>query len=218
MMVNGDWFENEMAGKGDKNYVLDIMSAPVLSDIADKTSFAGNAEKETILRNLISYIDGEATERPAGANDADEKTVRDARKVTYGLLNHNAYIPAYATAKETAKDFLKYLCTKEAFDVYLEKTGGAILPLAYEVNESGLSAMQQSKMKIYKKADYVPMYVSFPMAHTAGLSMYLGANPERKFTAKNQSDRMTPQQIFDYSKQKGTQAYFDQIAQKAGLI
>lgn len=218
MMVNGDWFENEMAGKGDKNYVLDIMSAPMLSDIADKTSFAGNAEKETILRNLISYIDGEATERPAEANDADEKTVRDARKVTYGLLNHNAYIPAYATAKETAKDFLKYLCTKEAFDVYLEKTGGAILPLAYEVNESGLSAMQQSKMKIYKKADYVPMYVSFPMAHTGGLSMHLGVNPERKFTAKDQSDRMTPQQIFDYCKQKGTQAYFDQIAQKAGLI
>ncbi|MGN1053208.1 MAG: hypothetical protein ACI4SH_07465, partial [Candidatus Scatosoma sp.] len=109
-------------------------------------------------------------------------------------------------------------CTKEAFDVYLEKTGGAILPLAYEMNESGLSTMQQSKMKIYKKADYVPMYVSFPMAHTGGLSMYLGANPERKFTAKNQSDRMTPQQIFDYSKQKGTQTYFDQIAQKAGLI
>lgn len=218
MMVNGDWFENEMSGVGKNNYVLDIMSAPVLSDIADKTSFAANANKETILRDLISYIDGDATDRPAEANDNDEAIVKAARKVTYGLLNHNAYVPAYATAKELAKDFLKYFCTQESFDLYLEKTGGAILPLNYTFDESKLSTMQKNKMKLYRKADYVPMYTSFPMAHTGGLSMTLGTNAERKFTAKNPDDRMTPQEIYDDVKSKGTQSYFDQIAKKAGLI
>lgn len=218
MMVNGDWVEKEMQGKSEEDYTLDIMSAPVLSDITNKTSFASNARKEAILRELISYIDGDSDTRPAEANASDEEIVRNARRATYGLLNHNMYIPSYATAKEEAKEFLKYLCTKEAFDVYYEKTDGGILPLAYEVEESTLSAMQKNKMKLYSSAEYLPMQVYYPMVHTGGLSMFGNVSPETKFTSKNADDRMTAREIVENIRRRATQATFDQIAEKAGLI
>lgn len=220
MMVNGDWVENEMKDKtGD--YTLDIMRAPVLSKIVEKTSFKNESNAEEILRQLISFIDGEeGAVKPEKANDTDVALIREARNVTYGLLNHNAYIPAYATAKEAAKDFLKYMCTQEAFDIYYEKTGGGILPLDYAVDEANVSVMQKSKLNMYEKASFVPMMTKYAMYHTGGLSYFLGStkSPEYAFTAKNPADRKTPQYIYEHTIELGTQSAFDRIAEKAGLI
>lgn len=220
MMVNGDWFENEMKDKAG-GYTLDIMQAPVLSKIVEKTSFKDESNSETILREVISYVDGvEGAIKPAKATDSDVEIIRAARSVTYGLLNHNAYIPAYSTAKEAAKDFLKYLCTQEAFNIYFEKTGGGILPLDYTVEQTSLSVMQKSKMHIYGQSSFVPMMTKYSMYHTGGLNYFLGStqSPEYAFTAKNPSDRKTAQYIYDHTIELGTQSEFDKIASKAGLI
>ncbi|MBR2329949.1 MAG: extracellular solute-binding protein [Clostridia bacterium] len=220
MMVNGDWFENEMKDKAG-DYTLDIMNAPVLSNIVEKTSFKDDANAETILRETISYIDGvEGATKPAQATDADVAIIREARRVTYGLLNHNAYIPAYSTAKQAAKDFLKYVCTQEAFDIYVDKTGGGILPLDYEVKQSSFSAMQKSKMEMYNKAVFVPMTAKYAMFHTGGLRYFLGVSSSvaSSFTAKNPADRKTAQYIYDHTIEMGTQSAFDKIAEKAGVI
>ena len=112
------------------------------------------------------------------------------------------------------------MCTQEAFDIYVEKTGGGILPLDYSVEESEFSAMQKSKLDIYSEAVFVPMQAKYPMNHTGGLSYFLGltSSPTSVFTAKNPADRKTPKEIYEKTISMGTQSAFDRIAEKAGLI
>ena len=59
-------------------------------------------------------------------------------------------IPKLAKNKEIAKDFLKFMCTKEMLQLYTEKTGGNPRPFTYEgVDLSNLDEWGESIMNIY---------------------------------------------------------------------
>ena len=123
MMPNGDWFENEMRANyaEDKNhYDIRFMRMPVISSIVetmdlythDKAYTELTADEKAAydakLAAIVAVVDkngslADAQAAVAGLTEKDFQKVDTARKIVYGVENHEAYIPSYATAKEVAE-------------------------------------------------------------------------------------------------------------------
>ncbi len=114
--MNGNYFQTEMAlyrdGYEQQGYVYDIqfMKTPVLSSIREvATSIADDNE----LAALIKAIDSGNTALTGTGyqvTQADYNKVKEARGIVQagGMV---AVIPEYASAKEAAVDFLRFLAT-----------------------------------------------------------------------------------------------------------
>lgn len=223
MMVNGDWYENEMklAGYTDTTYTLQFMKTPILSAIKNKTQ---TIPTDAVLREVVSYVDGETESAPQGVSNEDIELIRKARSVVYTIaLNHNAYIPSYATAKETAKEFLKFLATQEAWDIYYETTSGANLPFDYEISDSkkeAMTAFQQSKYQIYNTATMLPMQTKFPLCYNGGLLQWSGnrSNIEVPLASIDPSTKKTGREMFDDEISAHNNDSFRSMLVRAGLM
>lgn len=129
MMVDGTWMEYEMRSnyeEGTKNFRM--MKTPVISTIVEqcdsiKGENGGTADEE--LSALIAAIDAED---PAFVGDgynvsqADYDRVEKARNtITNNYAGHTACIPNYSTAKDAAKEFLKFFYSDAAMKIYMEE-------------------------------------------------------------------------------------------------
>lgn len=154
MMVNGDWLENELLktqsgieASYTKEELQDIrmMKTPIISAISDKLSYYTedaswdeiSADKQEAydakLREIVDYVDGVSSTMPAFATEADVKIVAEARQVIYSIGSyHGCAIPVYSTAKDIAKDFLKFMASDEGCAIYQQNTNGAMLPFDYD--------------------------------------------------------------------------------------
>ena len=129
MIPCGDWIENEMkAYSTEIKDELGLMRTPIISALSDKMSYwtlgqsyseasVNKANASTLalydekLRALVDYVDGVTTTLPAGTTEADAEIIREARKINYSIgTSHTAAIPAYASAKDAAKEFLQGRC------------------------------------------------------------------------------------------------------------
>ncbi len=151
---NGDWFAKEMEQitkdveeiDGIK-YDIRLMATPILSEIIEKTP---TIPDEQTLRAVIRAIDagytyatmlqatfeGYELVSQAEVSKEDYELIMEARGVVHTIgASHRAYIPAYAQGKEVACDFLRFMATDKAQEVYLETTGGASLPFEYNVKQ-----------------------------------------------------------------------------------
>ncbi len=143
MNCNGDWLENEMH----LNYPdaqIEMMKLPILSAVADKCSFAQNANKEQILRDLIDYVDGKTATLPAGANEDDAVIVREARSFERSGSANCAVIPSYSNKIEEAKDFLRFMASNQGLEIFRDKTNGCRAPFDY----SGVTARDESVFRL----------------------------------------------------------------------
>lgn len=189
--MNGDWFENEMrttseklASQGKLNDVH-MMRLPVVSALGEKL---GITDKQLSL--LIDYVDGVISEKPeftSSTGYSEEKViaaVTEARSITNGMGNqHNAAIPFYATAKDVAVDFLRFMATDIALESYIRTTGGASLPFDYSVKEKNpalyneLGPMQKDRFDYLENGRYevvmLPEENSFPLARYGGLTPFV---------------------------------------------
>ncbi|MBQ3492753.1 MAG: extracellular solute-binding protein [Clostridia bacterium] len=130
MNCNGDWLEKEMF----TNYPeveIEMMKTPVLSAVAEKCSFSGDADKETKLRTLIDYVDGVITEKPSFATDDDVAYIREARSFERAGSGNCAVIPCYANQKQSAKDFLLFMASNEGLKIFRDYTAGCRMPFDY---------------------------------------------------------------------------------------
>lgn len=157
MCANGDWLENEMK-LNYQNANIKYMKAPIISALADRLSFAEAADKDAKLRELIDYVDANATgyaNKPAWATEADIDKVRDARsvEVTAGA-GHDAFIPCYSNNIELAKKFLLYCATDEAMAIYRSATGGCDMPFYWtnEPSSEGYSTFRQSVNEVISRS------------------------------------------------------------------
>lgn len=129
--VNGDWLEREMITNYPKANIA-MIKTPVLSAVADKCSFKDSADRDAILRNIIDYVDGKATAKPAGCDDADIEIVREARGIEYVTgTSDTAYIPSYSNQISSAKDFLRFMASDEGMLIFRNGTNGCELPFTY---------------------------------------------------------------------------------------
>ena len=148
--ANGDWFAKEMETTkkeiveeyGDKyDYNIRMMRMPVVSEIIEKTPSIPNEET---LRAVIRAIDEgystvayalQATKNElVNVTEEDYAKIMEARGIVHAIGPlHQAGVPSYAKGKEIAFDFLRYMATDEAQEIYMKATGGASLPFNYDL-------------------------------------------------------------------------------------
>lgn len=195
MMPAADWIENEMKTmEGGGLEIGDIMPmrTPILSAISDKLSYwkedasyseaqlseQKRAEYDANLRALIDYADGVTAQLPAYGSEDDVKKdaaiVKEARELRYSIgMTHSCAIPVYATAKEGAKEFLKFIASDEGLKLYLENTNGANLPYDFDIEGwegyAGLSDFAKKKYDMYEGAQWLPVAAKYQSAYLGGL-------------------------------------------------
>lgn len=229
MMPNGDWLENEMKKLSniDTSNILP-MRTPVISAIADKLSFASENEtlRETNLRALVDYADGK--ELPTYADEAtvkaDAAIVAAARKVTYTIGNsHQVAIPVYATAKEGAKEFLKFMYSDKNLAKYMNLTSGSMLPFDIDYkNVDGyneFSEFAKTKLEIMNDSDWMLFAPGvYRTCYTGNLVPVNRSSPfEILLGSQDTSTRTTPADLI-----KNTKTYYstrlEKLLKDSGLL
>ena len=189
--VNGDWFDNEMSditaqikaeGGVVANYKFKIMRLPIISALGTKLGI-----DDATLSAVVDYVDGE-TETVPTINSTEGYTseevvnaVCEARSIVHSLgTKHAGIIPKYAAAKDEAIDFLRFMATDIAQDIYLKATGGSSLPFEYNVKEknpelyNSLTPFHQSRLDYFNEEKFeiytLPDDESFPLAQYGGLT------------------------------------------------
>lgn len=235
MMPNGDWLECEMKTAGttttDK---ISQMKTPVTLDIVKKLSIwtDGKAKvadlsadkKEaynTILSGAIEAIDGGATTY-TGLTDADMAKLIEARALVNRLGSHNAFIPSYATAKDAAKDFLRFLATDKAIKIMMDYTG-SISPFTYDAETkdpdfyNSLSYTQKTRIERMKNSKMMRPVTSYPLCYLGSLySLTVNKNVEASYMKQAEDQRETPQQIFNLNAQD-IEGKYESMLRNAGL-
>lgn len=207
-MACGDWFDMEMAqmkqeiiDNGGKVYDVQMMKTPVISAIINKL---GTVNDDATLAAVVRAIDNGETSY-AGVSEEDFKVVKAAREVLYSVGNyHTAVIPSYAKNMELAKDFLRYLATDKANNIYTSKTGGSGLFFKYDVKAknpdlyNSLSATAKMRIDCFNNADALVL----PIPNNYNLFIYGKvrnfksdiSSYEYLFTKTN----TTAQNVYDY--------------------
>ena len=247
MMPNGDWFENEMRAnyEEDKNhYDIRFMKMPVLSaivetmdlythDVAynelDATAKAAYDEK---LSAIVAVVDVNGTLANAQnavpeLTQADFDKVSVARKIVYGVENHEAYIPSYATAKEAAKDFLVFMASDAACNSFMKSTSGASTAFEYDVKTKdaslyqSFSTLQKERLNIAENGIAPFAATTSRLCYLGGLTYYSYTNGlESFFTAQNDKDRKSPEFIWNYDIEnysKNGGQYWNELLSRAGV-
>lgn len=183
-MFNGDWFAKENEALLEKSqYTFKMMKTPIISSIIDKTP---TINSEEALREVVSKIDaGYATAAEAGlsgVSETDYAKIIEARSITYSLgPGCKTCIPNYAKGKEIAFDFLRFMATDKAQEIYAEATHGASLPFKYDLKNNmtlynSLSDLQKSRYEMFYESVHgskvLPYGANYPLAKFGGLSQW----------------------------------------------
>ena len=223
MMPCGDWLENEMkkssAALSSEN--ISPMMLPIISALSDKLSYweetgsyseventisdQKKKEYDEKLRALVDYIDKKTTTLPSGTTNEDVEIVRSARNVRYSIGNlHSMVIPAYATAKQAAKEFLIFMASNEGLEIYLNNTNGCALPYNYDFNSwSGYetsSNFSKKRFELMKNAEYLPFFGRYKTVYLGGLGIKM-KNFSLAFGSQDAGTRVTAKQYVDLIKE-----------------
>ena len=213
-MMNGDWLEMELGGSTGSN-TFKFLKTPIISSIVetmelytdDGTKYTDldatkRAAYDTQLKAIVRAVDAGATEL-AGVSANDFKKVKEARGYVTTVGGHYAYIPSYATAKDLAKDFLLYMASNEAIEIFMNTEKGASTAFNYALDENtsmynNFSAFQKSRIDIVKNGQYTNVGAPSRLTYYGGLAVITKNNPlESRFVSQLATDRKKAQTIFD---------------------
>ncbi len=205
MMSTGDWVEREMSANFEEGSLnIAFMRMPVNSDIIRQCDSVTTEEQ---LIGTIAYIDGDTDARPSYLSDADLKRVSEARSVYCSEGNqHMVYIPVYSDMIEEAKDFIRFMMSKEGQEIMIEYCYGNISPLNVDITQmkgyDGLSTLQKSKYEMLTSAiglSFVGNSYVHPMAYAGGVeSFYNQPTFETAFgVVETSASYMTPKEIWE---------------------
>lgn len=158
--VNGDWLEREASeqvqpGEAD----LCFIKTPVISEIVEKwpTVFNGSAaENDRKLSAVVAYVDGEADTCPIPVDSDAYKGIKNARNtvVTEAPL-HIAYVPAYSKHIDEAKDFFKFMLSKEGQEIMMVTSFGNMCPLTVDPTQFNFYNENPDEYRLSDKATYM---------------------------------------------------------------
>lgn len=189
--LNGDWLEREASsqfkpGEADISY----LRTPVISDVVNNPKIAADftgtaAEKDVKLRGVIDYIDktvidGETgISKPSGVSDATIAFLTDSRLVQYCEPMYTALVPAYSNQKKEAKDFLKYMLSKEGQEVFMKSANGVAAPLSVDPTQfdyyGEASVFVKSKLNLMQNWKPMPVYSNtYPIQYMGGATFFRG--------------------------------------------
>ena len=182
MMMNGDWLQREAESNFSVDEVsIEFMPTPVISNIVEviKNDLHGTIDTEEKLREAITYIDkGEIGVNPYGFHEEDLAYVRQARNsynVAYDY--HIAYIPSYSNNIDGAKDFIKFLYSKEAQELIMKSSyGNTFVKADLETFDTydEMTPLLQSKNRWLKNPDAMEIGPTFysKIYYVGGLNHY----------------------------------------------
>ena len=176
MMSTGDWLEREMSTNFSESMEIGFMRIPVNSDIVAQCPSISTDEQ---LSQVVAYVDGETATKPAFVSDVDLAFVKSARSMYCSEGNqHICYIPAYSDMIPEAKQFIKFMLSKEGQEIMLEYSYGNMAMLNLDVSQfdyySKLSSLQRSKLEIMQGGDgatFVGKNYVHPMNYAGGLEL-----------------------------------------------
>ena len=176
MMSTGDWLEREMSTNFEGNMDIAFMPIPVNSDITAKCT---TVKTDAQLAEVISYIDGDITEKPSYVSDADLAYIKSARSMYCSEGNqHICYIPAYSNNVENAKKFIQFMLSKEGQEIMLQYSYGNMAMLNVDLSQfnyyNSLSKLQRSKHNIVQGnggATFVGKNYVHPMYYAGGMEL-----------------------------------------------
>ena len=161
-MVTGDWVMHELQSfydglveMGRTPDTVSMMPVPVLSAVIEKTSTIND---DATLSKVIKAIDDKTaydargTELESVSKDDWDK-IFEARHIAYTTGgNSSAYIPSYAAGKDLAQDFLRYMATDKAQEIFMETTKGCQLPFLYDTSNPNYSTLSANFPELNKAA------------------------------------------------------------------
>jgi ABC-type glycerol-3-phosphate transport system substrate-binding protein len=215
------------------------MKTPIISALSDKMSYwaedknfteasktmskATRQAYDAKLRALVDYADGVAS-RPAWATDEDVALIVKSRAYESSGVGSSMCIPTYATAKTAAKEFLKFLTTQQASEIYIQQTNGSAFPWVSDIKSSpsynGLSAFAKRKFEILEKATAVIDESAFPSFYTGGLRYDTGLKNSNfciTFGSLN-STRLNADEVITNAFNYYTEQRMGQLLQNSGLL
>ncbi len=176
-MPNGTWLANEMKGSKEAPSNISFMRLPVFSAIIENLdTIDTDSELAALVRTTDEYDSVEQVPLIGDGYDvseADRQAVWEARRLIVSVLDeHSAMIPNYATAKEGAKEFLKFMYSDQMIREYVD-----ILHMPFPadpsdgaINQDGWSAWDKNVMHIYRTSTLLPKtYEPCPLLKHAGL-------------------------------------------------
>ena len=224
-MLQGDWFENEN-NDTPTDQVFDLMKTPILSSLIEKC-LSINTDSDLSL--LVKCIDENKSYEETKAVisslvEDDYNLVKNSRSVEYMLYGHQAHIPNYSSAKEVAKDFLRFMASDQGIEIMIKAGKGYQTGFKYEPSEDffneNYSVLQKSHYKIMKNANVLKPKSSFILFNFGGLIPWKTNHPEQVFTSTLARDHKTAQQVFDEEVEyytKDNSANFKNILKQAGI-
>ena len=255
IMPNGDWLENEMRSNAEylDAYDITFMQMPVISSIVEKLSIweegaitdpvtqgynTLSADKKSAYDNKLSLIVAEVDKgsdlETARTNTGiatltanDLQLVEKARKTIYSVEGHDVVVPAYAKGKEIAKDFLRYLATDEAINLFMKTTGGVSSPYEYDVKTKdatlyeSFSLIQKEKIRMVENGYMLTPFTGYRLYYYGGLTPFVATSSvEVAFTADYSADRKSAYNIYKddidyYTKNNGLE--WNNLLNRAGL-
>ena len=213
--ANGDWLEREASKQfnpGDADVAF--IRTPIISSIVENpkisADFTGDkAANETKLRSIINfidenYIDGNKTASAAdaatlGISESTLKFLSDSRMIKFCLPDFVASVPEYSTSKDLAKDFLKYMYSKDGQEIVMSATYGCMAPLTVDISQFDYYAdariFSKSKLEIVSKQISLGNAMNYPMEYLGQITPTRDSMPSAfgtetpSFTAKGFLDR-----------------------------
>ena len=214
-MMNGDWLANEMKGKDSSN--IRMMKNPVISEVVERCQsiqVAGDAAQSDVrLSFVIDCVDAEDTYDQAAAKYAqagygtlaktDYKRITESRNMAFAYGGMGLHVPTYATAKNVAKDFIRFTATDIAIKALMDagkgfKSGYKYTPSSDELasyNPLSRDALENSKTNVY-----IPPNQMFRLHYLGGLQPIAATvnAVDISFMADNASSRRDPVEMYEY--------------------
>ena len=186
---NGDWLEREAAsqfnpGEADAAFIR----TPVLSTVVDNpkisADFTGDsAAKDAKLRAIVNFIDenyinGDKTVNAEdattlGVGETTLKFLYESRMSKHVLPDFMAVVPEYAVNLELAKDFLKFMYSKDGQEILMLATYGAMSPLSVDVTQfdyyENARPFSKSKLDIAAKQITSGKANNYPIQYLGGI-------------------------------------------------
>lgn len=154
-IYSGLWLERETATY-DAIGVVDMsanevlpMKTPVISAIISRTP---SIPDDTVLAQVVDYVDGVTAEKPAGVTDEDIAIIAEARNMVNKGSEDTFLITKNARYPDLCKDFLRYIVSDRAQQVAAKACSGiSILPYGYEANDEDMGFEMSEFVKAYNE-------------------------------------------------------------------
>ncbi|MBQ8684581.1 MAG: extracellular solute-binding protein [Clostridia bacterium] len=204
MIPNGDWIQREMSANYSEDEVdIGFLKTPVISSIVETLEYRNGTEymSDETLSAVIAAIDSGATSYD-GVSAADFARLQEARSIYTGFCGHVAWVPAYSSKVDLAKDFLRYMTTDESIRIFTKATNGYTQPFHFDYTTD---AETSPYMKNFMLNSYELQRTGTFVARNAatdrlfcvgGVKMYGNSgNFETYFSASNSADYLS---AYDY--------------------